>query len=91
MAKKVNISVNHVTRVEGHGNIRLRASDGKVEHVEWQVPEAPRFFEAMVRGRSFEDSNNRQPHLRYLLGNTLDGRNQGHRGRYGYQGFRADG
>jgi coenzyme F420-reducing hydrogenase alpha subunit len=55
MAKKVNISVNHVTRVEGHGNIRLRASDGKVEHVEWQVPEAPRFFEAMVRGRSFED------------------------------------
>ena len=55
MIKKINISVNHVTRVEGHGNIRLRASDGKVEHVEWQVPEAPRFFEAMVRGRSFED------------------------------------
>jgi coenzyme F420-reducing hydrogenase alpha subunit len=26
-----------------------------VEQVEWQVPEAPRFFEAMVRGRSFED------------------------------------
>ncbi len=55
MAKTVKISVNHVTRVEGHGNIRLRASDGKIEHVEWQVPEAPRFFEAMVRGRSFED------------------------------------
>ncbi|HCO95817.1 MAG TPA: Ni/Fe hydrogenase subunit alpha [Phycisphaerales bacterium] len=55
MAKTVNIKVNHVTRVEGHGNIRLRASDGKVEHVEWQVPEAPRFFEAMVRERSFED------------------------------------
>jgi sulfhydrogenase subunit alpha len=55
MPKTVNISVNHVTRVEGHGNIRLRASDGKIEKVEWQVPEAPRFFEAMVRGRSFED------------------------------------
>ena len=55
MAKTVDISVHHVTRVEGHGNIRLRASDGKVEKVEWQVPEAPRFFEAMVRGRSFED------------------------------------
>jgi sulfhydrogenase subunit alpha len=55
MSKTVNISVNHVTRVEGHGNIRLRASDGKVESVTWQVPEAPRFFEAMVRGRSFED------------------------------------
>ncbi len=55
MAKTVDISVHHVTRVEGHGNIRLRASDGKVEKVEWQVPEAPRFFEAMVRGRNFED------------------------------------
>lgn len=55
MAKTVDISVHHVTRVEGHGNIRLRASDGKIEKVEWQVPEAPRFFEAMVRGRSFED------------------------------------
>jgi len=55
MANKVDISVHHVTRVEGHGNIRLRASDGKVEHVQWQVPEAPRFFEAMVRERSFED------------------------------------
>ncbi len=55
MAKTVDISVHHVTRVEGHGNIRLRASDGKIEQVEWQVPEAPRFFEAMVRGRSFED------------------------------------
>ena len=49
------VDVHHVTRVEGHGNIKLRASDGKVESVEWQVPEAPRFFEAMVRGRSWED------------------------------------
>ncbi|MFC2047466.1 Ni/Fe hydrogenase subunit alpha [Chloroflexota bacterium] len=51
MSKKVNINVNHITRVEGHGNIVLRASDGKIEKLEWQVPEAPRFFEAIVRGR----------------------------------------
>lgn len=55
MSRTVDINVHHVTRVEGHGNIRVRASDGRVEQVEWQVPEAPRFFEAMVRGRSFED------------------------------------
>ncbi len=55
MTKKVDINVHHVTRVEGHGSIRVRASDGTVEQVEWQVPEAPRFFEAMVRGRSYED------------------------------------
>jgi len=55
MSETVDISVHHITRVEGHGNIRLRATDGKVEEVRWQVPEAPRFFEAMVRGASYED------------------------------------
>ncbi len=55
MSKTVDINEQHVTRVEGHGNIRVRASDGAVEQVEWQVPEAPRFFEAMVRGRDYQD------------------------------------
>ncbi|MFA7160260.1 MAG: Ni/Fe hydrogenase subunit alpha [Kiritimatiellia bacterium] len=49
------IEVHHVTRLEGHGNIYLSLRRGKVEKVEWQVPEAPRFFEAMVLGRSWED------------------------------------
>ncbi len=51
----VDIQVQHLTRVEGHGNIVVRAADGVVQKVEWQVPEAPRFFEVMVRGRSWED------------------------------------
>jgi sulfhydrogenase subunit alpha len=56
MSKRtVNINVHHVTRVEGHGNIVLNATNGKIEKLQWQVPEAPRFFEAMVRGRSYED------------------------------------
>jgi len=55
MAKTVNVNVHHVTRVEGHGNIVVNATDGQIKKVEWQVPEAPRFFEAMVRGRSYED------------------------------------
>ena len=55
MASTIDIHVRHVTRVEGHGNIVLRAHDGRIEKLEWQVPEAPRFFEAMVRGRSYED------------------------------------
>jgi coenzyme F420-reducing hydrogenase alpha subunit len=33
----------------------VQVADGKVKTVQWQVPEAPRFFEAMVRGRSYED------------------------------------
>jgi sulfhydrogenase subunit alpha len=55
MSKNININVHHVTRVEGHGNIVVNAKNGKIEKVQWQVPEAPRFFEAMVRGRSYED------------------------------------
>ena len=55
MPKTIDINVKHITRVEGHGNIRVRAEDGKILKNEWQVPEAPRFFEAMVRGRKFED------------------------------------
>ena len=55
MSNDLNINVKHLTRVEGHGNIVVNAKDGKVEKCEWQVPEAPRFFEAMVRGLSYED------------------------------------
>jgi sulfhydrogenase subunit alpha len=53
--RTVNINVHHVTRIEGHGNIVVNATNGKIEKLQWQVPEAPRFFEAMVRGRSYED------------------------------------
>lgn len=55
MPKTIDINVHHITRVEGHGNIVVRATDGTIEKMEWQVPEAPRFFEAMVRGKSYED------------------------------------
>ncbi|MDI6773961.1 MAG: Ni/Fe hydrogenase subunit alpha [Verrucomicrobiota bacterium] len=55
MGQTLNIDVHHITRVEGHGNIVARARDGKVQKVEWQAPEAPRFFEAMVRGRRWDE------------------------------------
>ena len=55
MSRTIDIDVHHITRVEGHGNITVQAKDGKILKNEWQVPEAPRFFEAMVRGKSYED------------------------------------
>ncbi len=51
----LNIELHHITRVEGHGNIVVNANEGKIEKVQWQVPEAPRFFEAMVVGRNYND------------------------------------
>ena len=52
---QVDINVSQVTRIEGHGNIVLNARDGKIEALRWEVPESPRFFEAMLIGRSYED------------------------------------
>ena len=55
MSTNMNIHVHHLTRVEGHGNITVNVKNGNIEKCEWQVPEAPRFFEAMVRGRHFTE------------------------------------
>ncbi len=55
MTSTVHIDVHHLTRVEGHGNIVVNVTDGAIEKCEWQVPEAPRFFESMVRGRHYSE------------------------------------
>ena len=51
----VSLRINHLTRVEGHGNIVVDATNGKIKQCRWEVPEAPRFFEAMVRGRMWHE------------------------------------
>jgi sulfhydrogenase subunit alpha len=50
-----DVEVHHVTRVEGHGNIYVSVKKGIIEKCEWSIPEAPRFFEAMVVGRSWSE------------------------------------
>lgn len=55
MTQNLSINVHHLTRVEGHGNIIVDVKNGKIEKMQWQVPEAPRFFEAMVRGRHYTE------------------------------------
>jgi len=55
MGIELKINVHHVTRVEGHGNITVEVSGGQIRQIRWEVPEAPRFFEAMVRGQHFTD------------------------------------
>lgn len=55
MTESMTINVKHMTRIEGHGNIVVDINKGTIDKIEWQVPEAPRFFEAMVRGRHFDD------------------------------------
>jgi len=54
MAKNndLNIKVEYITRVEGHGDIVVNVKDGKIEKCEMHVVESPRLFEGMLRGRS---------------------------------------
>ena len=50
----VNIKIDHLTRVEGHGNIKIRIENGKLAECDWEVVETPRFFEVMLKGLSIE-------------------------------------
>ena len=55
MSKDFSVHVEHITRVEGHGNIILDVKNGKIEKLQWNVVEAPRFFEAMLRGQHYNE------------------------------------
>ena len=57
MSKTISIAVHHLTRVEGHGDIVVRASDGKVELCRLDVVETPRVFESMIEGLSWRDTS----------------------------------
>ena len=51
----VNVNVHHVTRVEGHGDIVVDVKNGEIKKCQFEVVEAPRFFEAFVRGRPYHE------------------------------------
>ncbi|HHS97954.1 MAG TPA: Ni/Fe hydrogenase subunit alpha [Chloroflexi bacterium] len=51
----MKIEVHHVTRVEGHGNIVVDVKNGEIKECRFEVVEAPRFFEAFVRGRPYHE------------------------------------
>jgi sulfhydrogenase subunit alpha len=55
MSKRID--VHHVTRVEGHGNIVVEVEDGKMKECRFEVVETPRFFEAMLRDRSYTEAS----------------------------------
>ena len=51
--KRRTIQTDYLARVEGEGAMSVRLVDGKVDEVELRIFEPPRFFEALLRGRSF--------------------------------------
>lgn len=55
--RDIKIEVEHITRVEGHGDIVLNAKDGTIEKLQWNVTEAPRMFESFVKGKPYDQLN----------------------------------
>jgi coenzyme F420-reducing hydrogenase alpha subunit len=51
----MNINVHHLTRVEGHGNIVVNAKNGEIVDAKFEIVESPRFFEAMLKGRDWQE------------------------------------
>ncbi|MCK5196720.1 MAG: nickel-dependent hydrogenase large subunit, partial [Spirochaetales bacterium] len=57
MGETIKIDVNHITRVEGHGDIKIDVENGVVKECKLEIVEAPRFFEAMLKGRHYTDAS----------------------------------
>ncbi len=55
MARKT-IKVDHLARVEGEGALKIVIREGAVESAELKIFEAPRFFEALLRGRNCHEA-----------------------------------
>lgn len=53
ITNNVQIDVHYLTRVEGHGNIIVNVNNGVLEQCDLQIIEAPRYFEAMLRGQPY--------------------------------------
>ena len=49
------LNIDHVARVEGHGNVHVVIEDDVVKTVEMNIVEPARLFESMVRGQSYKD------------------------------------
>ncbi len=49
------IDVHGIARVEGEGSLHVRIAGGALESVELEIFEPPRFFEAFLRSRGYEE------------------------------------
>ncbi len=53
--KSLDLHVPTLTRVEGEGAMHVVVRDGVVEDVKLEIYEPPRFFEAFLRGRAYQE------------------------------------
>lgn len=49
------VKIDYLSRVEGEGGITIKIKDGKIESLQLNIFEAPRFFESFLKGRPYTD------------------------------------
>jgi sulfhydrogenase subunit alpha len=47
------ITLNHITKIEGHAKLELGVKDGKIIKCELSSVEGARYFEGLVKGRQY--------------------------------------
>ena len=52
---KTNIEIPALARVEGEGALYIRLKDGKINEIELNIYEPPRFFEGFLQGRFLQE------------------------------------
>ncbi len=55
MANNLSIEVSPLSRVEGHGDLIINVKDKKIDKLMFRIPEPPRFFEAFLVGRKYDE------------------------------------
>lgn len=53
MTKK--ITLNHITKVEGHAEVNIQIKDGVIKKCEVHSVEGARYFEDLIRGRKYDE------------------------------------
>ena len=53
MKINLNVDVHHLSRVEGHGNIKIKVENGEIKEARWDTVETPRFFEVMLKNKHY--------------------------------------
>lgn len=54
--KDVKFNIHDVTRLEGHGDIRVDVQSGVIKELKLAITESPRFFEAFLLGRKWYEA-----------------------------------
>jgi sulfhydrogenase subunit alpha len=52
MHRDLDLTISHVTKIEGHSSLEIKVKDGKVEDVKLRITENRRFYEMAIKGKN---------------------------------------